>query len=914
MALTYVATSAAATGGSTMSQPLPAGWAADDLAVLVVASGQEDNALPSLAAIGGDWTYAGTTVGTDAAAVGVEAGPRRLTFYTRQLAAGDGAVTITQPATTLATMASRVILLRKAITESWRISTAAFGEDVTSGTAWSAPMTTLPSRLGAGAFVVAGRAGAVANTPVVQALSAETITAAGATIGAVTERADNGNSVNGAEAHLGVWTATVTAGTATANPVIAATLAAADTGVGGILVVNAVTGSITAAQATRGEAQRINGLTNPGAESGATTGWGLYQSAGTGTVDVVDVDEEGLGPSPSDLTSRRAFRVTGATTNTGTLGLFQTLVMQLPPGTTVTLSADVYLPAGHAVDSVRFGFYTAAGSLLSTSTVTTLTTGWRRYYATYTLAAAQTLGRIYVYTVDSALTRGADTIYLDNLILDTSAALRDYFDGGSNLPGYVHQWAGTPQFSESLQYLAADPPRVGVTLFNWARDDEVQVYRVHPDQTRHEVRGGLLTPSGGAAFVWDYEFPTNVEFYYVANDAGTERTTAVLDEVVVRRNSVLNPALTVDATGWSVNTASAGTGSGARVDGAVDGPLVSGVRRDYYRLTWATITTGAPAASGLYYGTGTSDMVDATPGPWTASVYWRSNVVDRSVLMIVSFYDAAGVQVGTDLSGAVWPATGYRWSRASVSGTAPAGASRALVRLYASAGANWAVNSTFEATALLVEDNVATVQPYFDGDSPGTGYRWQGAAGASFSEVVATDLLVPLAVNDTRSFLRAPGLPGLDVAVQLARVPDKTRPRPVNYLAPIGRATLVPQAGARQKPAMQLELVTLTEADAAALVEFMDGTPTALLLFPNTDLHGLYVSLGDLSEKVNPTVGPTEKQWTVAAVVVGRPSGGVAYDPNASWAGLVATSSTWQAVLNTYPSWLDVLRGPPVSE
>jgi hypothetical protein len=122
----------------------------------------------------------------------------------------------------------------------------------------------------------------------------------------------------------------------------------------------------------------------------------------------------------------------------------------------------------------------------------------------------------------------------------------------------------------------------------------------------------------------------------------------------------------------------------------------------------------------------------------------------------------------------------------------------------------------------------------------------------------------------------------------------------------------VAQAAARTAPEYTLELVTLTDVEAQALIDFMEGTPISYVLFPGSRLHATYVSLGDLAERPHPKVGPSEVVWSVQAVQVDRPAGGIAYDPNSSWQNVGMTSSSWQAVLNTYGSWLEVLRGPAV--
>lgn len=908
MAISYVS-STGANGSNTATPALPAGWAAGDLAILMAASAEEDATLPVVVPSGGDWTYRGSEVSATGT-WGSGTGPRRLTFWTRVLAAGDGNPTINLPSSGGVGLAVGIVGLRKAATEAWSVMTPVFGEETTSGTSLSQALNSTPSRLTTGAWAI-GAYAIPNNVGGTNTVSAEGMTATGATFGTVTERVDQ-SSTGGYTVRLAAAVGAVTSGTATAPPVLTATLVAASTAEIGMIVVLATTSSISAQQAPRGDVRRRNVLTNPGAEVGATTGWTSVASVGSTTFDTVDVLEEGLGRAPGGSSGRRAFRITGAATNTTNLGLYQTLLKPYPIGAVVTFSFDVYVPAGSTVDTVRVAWATTSAWTESAQAGVAVP-GWARYSASYTVGTNR-LERVFAYTVDSGNARGVDTVYFDNLMVEEAGAAYTYFDGDSMLEGWATAWDGTPQLSESVLYLAASPPRVGITLSNWGTDTPTTVYRVHEGGERVPVRGGGLTPSGGAAFVWDYEFPTNADVYYVADDSGTERTTALVDEVILRRNGNRNPCCTVNTTDWATVANGVGTLTGARVDGSIsDGPMVAGVRRDYYRGTWSAVGTGNIANTYLIYGSASNTYIEASPGPWAGSMYWRCNVVDRTMGLVVTFHDSGGAYLGGSLNSETQFSSG-RWVRSGVAGVAPAGTVRAVVRLQSFAGAVWANADTIDATGVLTEDNAVAMHSYFDGDTPGVGYRWQSGANASWSEQATTDLPTPLRVADGRSWLRSPGLPGLDTTCGVSARPTRTHGREVTLLAPLGRRTLVPQAGARRAPEYTLDLVTLTDAQADELIAFMEGTPIAWMLFPGSRLNGTYVSLGALSERPHPKVGPEEVLWSVAAVEVSRPAGGIAYDPNSSWQSVATTSSSWQAVLNTYASWLDVLRGPTVAE
>lgn len=271
----------------------------------------------------------------------------------------------------------------------------------------------------------------------------------------------------------------------------------------------------------------------------------------------------------------------------------------------------------------------------------------------------------------------------------TSSASTTYGEGG------VLRIRATPGGSITAAY-DANNDRIGVTLSSWIADEETTIYRVHADGSRVEVRGGApVKTSGGAAFVWDYEFPTNENLTYVALDSGMERT---------------------------------------------------------------------------------------------------SNTVT---------------------------------------------------------------------------------------------------------------------VTDARSWLRAPGLPGLDITVRLGNLPDRSHARPITYLTPIGRRTTVPVYDARKAPTFPLQVVCLTDAESDALLALLDGSASAWLLWPGTKHHATYVSLGNAVEHpVTGKVGMTESVWTIEASEVARPAGAIAFDPTASWQAILDTSASWSAVAAGYTSWLDVLAGP----
>ncbi|WP_326646060.1 hypothetical protein OG884_15525 [Streptosporangium sp. NBC_01755] len=166
-----------------------------------------------------------------------------------------------------------------------------------------------------------------------------------------------------------------------------------------------------------------------------------------------------------------------------------------------------------------------------------------------------------------------------------------------------------------------------------------------------------------------------------------------------RHNLCVNPALVNDGTGWAGEAAPTRT-------------AVSGFDRPFAaRYTSGTFirTPAAPATAGLEY---------------TVSVYLRPANFSGGGTIYFEWLNAGGGPIG-------YPSASYTVtlnvvSRASITGVAPEGA--ASVRLILD-GINYSLN-TVDATMLLIEQ-AAGVEDYFDGDSPGA--AWDGVAGSSAS-------------------------------------------------------------------------------------------------------------------------------------------------------------------------------------
>jgi hypothetical protein len=239
MAISYVGVGALSQAATSITPAYPGGTAAGQLAILQVVSGHPDDSIPTTPS---GWQLAGSFSG-GGGTFGSGTGPRRLTWFTRVLLGSDAAPTTTLPTGTGSLMAGRITALSRSAGTGWRWANA-FGEDTSSGTGFSAACTDTPT-WAAGDFVLLGYA--IATSAL--GLSAEAITATGITFGTITERADDTVST-GNTARMGLATGSVSSGSGTQAPTVAATLSAASTGTAGALRIREATAAIAATPQT----------------------------------------------------------------------------------------------------------------------------------------------------------------------------------------------------------------------------------------------------------------------------------------------------------------------------------------------------------------------------------------------------------------------------------------------------------------------------------------------------------------------------------------------------------------------------------------------------------------------------------------------------------------------------------------
>jgi hypothetical protein len=234
--ISYGAAGVLAQHTDTVTPALPAGAAAGQLAVLQVVSGHTNDNVPSTPS---GWTLGGSFSG-GGGTFGLNAGPRRLTFFLRVLAGGDVAPTTAIPSgSSGSVIGARVFSLSRTAGTGWRWAVT-FGADTASDTSFSAVCSTALT-WAVGDFCALGYAW---NTQTAST-TARGVTATGITYATATSHlGDAITSGNGGR--LTMADVSVTAGSGTQAPTVTATLSAAATGVGAVLRVREASSDVTA--------------------------------------------------------------------------------------------------------------------------------------------------------------------------------------------------------------------------------------------------------------------------------------------------------------------------------------------------------------------------------------------------------------------------------------------------------------------------------------------------------------------------------------------------------------------------------------------------------------------------------------------------------------------------------------------
>jgi hypothetical protein len=174
---------------------------------------------------------------------------------------------------------------------------------------------------------------------------------------------------------------------------------------------------------------RVNLCNNPSFEIGSTTGWSSYNLS---TLSIATTVSPPFGAN--------ALSVAVANNTRGAIYVPPTIV---PALTTVTISAYVKGTTGATIlfsgrpTGTDNSYISEGNGAISV----TLTSGWQRISTTFTGPSVAFKPAIQFYTTSS----GADTFYIDGVLIETGSTLLPYFDGSST----YGSWSGTSGNSTS---------------------------------------------------------------------------------------------------------------------------------------------------------------------------------------------------------------------------------------------------------------------------------------------------------------------------------------------------------------------------------------------------------------------------------------------------------------------------------
>jgi hypothetical protein len=240
VAISFISAGSLAGHTDTISVAYGTGATAGRLAVLQVVSGHPNGSVPSTPS---GWSLAGSFNGSSGT-FGLNTGPRRLTWFVRELNGSDAAPTTAIPSgSSGSVICGRIWILDRTAGTGWRWA-ATFGESATSSTSFTAACQTALTWK-AGDFALIGY-GLPNQTP---AASAEAISATGITFAAVTHVSDLGTSSGNGARNI-EDRSSVSAGSGSQAPTVTATLSVASTGVAGVLRVREASSAVAATPQT----------------------------------------------------------------------------------------------------------------------------------------------------------------------------------------------------------------------------------------------------------------------------------------------------------------------------------------------------------------------------------------------------------------------------------------------------------------------------------------------------------------------------------------------------------------------------------------------------------------------------------------------------------------------------------------
>lgn len=183
------------------------------------------------------------------------------------------------------------------------------------------------------------------------------------------------------------------------------------------------------------------------------------------------------------------------------------------------------------------------------------------------------------------------------------------------------------------------------------------------------------------------------------------------------------------------------------------------------------------------------------------------------------------------------------------------------------------------------------------------------AAGVPSTESAASNA-VTLNVATGCPWVIDPSNPSLAMTWTALEWPSRSYARDMAQLRPLVADQAIVITGRRGQPASEMDILTQSAAAAATLVALAD-VPVIQLRTPTSWYwRGGFFSMGELTETAMYfDATDARQQWHTELIPAGRPDPGLFF-PVYTWATVKALYSSWNALMSSKATWLEVLRNP----
>lgn len=475
-------------------------------------------------------------------------------------------------------------------------------------------------------------------------------------------------------------------------------------------------------------------------------------------------------------------------------GVVTSLISSLTASFPYTASAWVLGESGKTVYLRLEELTSADASVGSTNgTAVTMTGSWQRISATRSFGATGVKARVSV--LNGATT--SQTFYYDNLMLEQSPVLQDYFDGTdtSTDSDLTVVWTGTANASTSAlqgagsntyegfnggavisttaqKFAGTRSAKVYYSFASTAGDNGLRYSRSLQGSTTYTVSAWVFTPVGstlpqfsirGAGFTTVNGSPattnnawqrisatfttTDTQTYdilLVNSAAAAVDTFFYVDNILVENSPILRDYFDGTSTSLVSDVPYSWSGTANNSTSVQTAPALTlytptGVGTAFAQTSTAAysgIRSAYVVALGVDHGLVTSDFMTVTANTSYTASAWVRGESGKTLTITLSEFTSGDVLVGTTTA-ATTTATGS-WQLISVS----RGFGASGVKAKMSVLSRSSVQHEFYADALMLADS-AYSGIYFDGsftDSNGFIYDWTGTPNASSSTLVTDEI------------------------------------------------------------------------------------------------------------------------------------------------------------------------------